>query len=104
MALSNQANLRSGQVNKWFERYLADLLSESFAADGDARQSIRPSSRAREGISLLTASGVGQSHGAVENEGYCITDSVSDPPTAQPSRSKGLLSESTGSGPGCTLR
>ena len=80
---------------------LADLLSTSFAADLEEsweRERTATSVRAfavrlhatgcslRETTSILAELGVERSHGAVWNWVHRIADSVSDPPTAQPSR------------------
>jgi putative transposase len=80
---------------------LADLLSESFAADLEEaweRERTATPVRAfavrlhatgcslRETTSVLAELGVERSHGAVWNWIHRIADSVPDPPTAQPSR------------------
>jgi putative transposase len=80
---------------------LADLLSECFAADlkeSWERERTATPVRAfavrlhatgcslREITSILAELGVERSHGAVWNWVHRITDSVPDPPTAQPSR------------------
>ncbi|MCF2208079.1 IS6 family transposase [Halobacterium salinarum] len=80
---------------------LADLLSECFATDLEEtweRERTATPVRAfavrlhatgcslREITSILAEFGVERSHGAVWNWVHWLADSVSDPPTAQPSR------------------
>jgi putative transposase len=80
---------------------LADLLSECFAADLEESWERERTANAltgvavrlhatgcslRETASILTELGVERSHGAVWNWVHRISDSVPDPPSAQPTR------------------